>query len=137
VAPGAVNFLFSGCFSTADSRFGVLLATLWKAVRDKGYGYKDRTGGSDGVIRVRLTGGAAGKSKLQLVGKGVNLSRLTTLSPAQFLSNSTGVTAQLREINGACCETAVAREQVAKNNGKTFWNSQSAVEIAVDHRHGK
>jgi glucose/arabinose dehydrogenase len=45
----------------------------WKALSTKGYTFKDRNAGGDGVFRARLQGGADGKSRLLVKAKGANL----------------------------------------------------------------
>ncbi len=91
--------------------------TLWSSKGTKGYQLKDPGGTNDGVTKVKLSGGAAGKSKLQMKGKGAGLPMPVPVSATQFFDNLSGVTAQLREVNGDCYETAFTPAQVIKNDG--------------------
>ena len=95
-------------------------STLWRAVTDRGYRYKDRDGTSAGVTGAKLLGGAAGFSKLFVKGKGVNLALPAAVSGTQFLNNTSGVTAQLHESNGDCYESAFTTIQTIKNDGRQF-----------------
>jgi hypothetical protein len=47
--------------------------TLWSAISDKGYKYKDKDATNSGVTKSQLKAGAAGKSKVQLGGAGTAL----------------------------------------------------------------
>jgi hypothetical protein len=46
----------------------------WKAAGSKGYRYKDKAGGSDGLTLLKLKSGTAGKAKVLAKAKGDNLS---------------------------------------------------------------
>ncbi len=108
--------IYDGAVLKLEVRVGPS-ATLWKAVGTKGFLFSDSAGASDGVAKAKLLGGAAGKSKLQVKGSGTNLPMPTPVSGTQFFTNLSGVTAQLREANGECYETAFTPAQVIKNDG--------------------
>jgi len=95
-------------------------ATLWATAGGNGFSYKDAAGSSDGVTTVKLLGGEAGASRLQVKGRGTNLPMPAPLSGTQFFDATTAVTAQLREVNGDCYETAFSPAEVIKNDGTQF-----------------
>jgi hypothetical protein len=75
----------------------------WKAISTKGYRYKDKNKGNDGVLVMILKGNASpGKSKIVLKGKDGNLP-----IPALPLDDSVSVTAQLHRADGPQCWQAV------------------------------
>ncbi len=94
--------------------------TLWIPVGSKGYKYTDPTGTSAGVTKMKLLGGTAGKSKLQVKGKGTNLPMPTPVSGTRFFAQTIAVTAQLREVNGDCYETAFTDADTTKNDGTQY-----------------
>jgi hypothetical protein len=94
--------------------------TLWSPIGGKGHKYKDAAGTSHGVTKMKLLGGDAGKSKLQLKGKGTNLPMPTPVSGSRFFAQTTAVTAQLREANGDCYETAFTDADTKKNDGTQY-----------------
>ena len=76
-------------------------ASLWSAVRDVGYQYRDKTASHDGMRQILVKGGAAGKSKIIVQGKGAALSDLTLPLPP-----ATGIRVQLaNESSGVCWES--------------------------------
>ena len=65
--------IYSGATEDLVSQAVVPSGTLWKAISNKGYKYKDKFGTSDGVTKVVLKGKGANKSKALVKGKGVNV----------------------------------------------------------------
>ena len=94
--------------------------TQWIPVGSKGYKFTDLTGTSAGVTKIKLLGGDLGKSKLQVKGKGTNLPMPTPVSGTRFFAQTIAVTAQLREVNGDCYETAFTDAETTKNDGAQY-----------------
>ncbi len=71
-------------------------ATLWKAIKQKGFKYEDKTNAVNGVGAAVLKAGKTGKAKAVMKGKGASLPDLaldSLLTPirAQLINSSTGV----------------------------------------------
>ena len=76
-------------------------ATLWSAVDQKGFKYKDKAASHDGINRILVRGGIAGKSKVIVKGKGTLLG-----DPTRPSSPATGIRVQLtNEATGVCWES--------------------------------
>jgi hypothetical protein len=91
----------------------------WKAIRTKGYKYKDNALTNDGVKSALLKGGADGKSKIILKAQNGNLPL-----PALPLDDSTTVTLQLhRDDSSSCWETVFAGP--AKKNTETLFKAKT------------
>ena len=78
------------------ARGGVCGTTLcWKAVSDKGWSYKNRSGSVDGITKAQLKGGAAGKPQVQVQAKGASLPMPAPVSGTEFFDQDPAVIVQL------------------------------------------
>jgi hypothetical protein len=87
----------------------------WKAISTKGWKYKDKTLGNDGVLKVILKANSAGKSKIVVKGKDGNLP-----VPSLPLDDSVSVTVQLLRSDSATCFEAVYPGPGIKNVSDQF-----------------
>ena len=85
----------SGLVTVSEARVGAD-GVLWDTLSDKGYKYKDSTGGQAGVQKVLLKGGTQGHAKELVKGKGAGLpdpahGSLPFPVRAQLLNSDTGI----------------------------------------------
>ena len=93
----------------------------WKAVSDKGWGYKNTNGNADGVSKVQLKGGAAGKPQVQVQGKGATLPLPAPTSGIEFFDQDPAVIVQLHSSSPAnCWSSTFGGQSTKKNDGGQF-----------------
>lgn len=73
--------------------------------QDKGWSYKNKTGNSAGITKVRFNSGAAGKPLIQVTGKGANLTSVlpAPISAEEFFDQDPSVTVQLYSSDSGLC----------------------------------
>jgi hypothetical protein len=94
----------------------------WKALggappSGKGYKYKDKALGADGVLQILYKGGAAGKSKALIKGSGAGL----PANMAAALQSSTNATVQLRGSDAPQCLSVTVTN--VKKHDPTFFKA--------------
>lgn len=77
----------------------------WKALKTKGWKYKDKAGANGGITKIKLKAGAAGKSKVLVKAKGAAIPLPAPISGTEFFDQDTTVRVQLFSSAGACWDS--------------------------------
>ncbi len=112
-----------GGTSSIAARLEVDPGSNWTSRDPKGWNYKDKTGASDGVVKVQLGSGAAGRSKIKLQAKGAAIPMPMPLSATEFFDLSPTVTVQLHNDENSVCwssEFSTASKNVANKFAAKF-----------------
>lgn len=92
----------------------------WKANKETGWKYQDKTAASDGITKMLVAGGAAGKSKIQLQAannaKKEQLAMPTGIAAA--LQSATNVTLQVRASDAQCFSVLI--DEIKKQEADAF-----------------
>jgi hypothetical protein len=104
-----------GLLLQSDAPAGGVCGTkpCWKALRIKGFGYKDPLHTPTGADKVLLKAGLAGKAKSHFKAKGDNI-------PTFSLPLSLPVTAQIQSENGQCWAATFSAAGMSKNDTAQF-----------------
>ena len=111
-------------FEVSPDSLGSLCAAppCWTSKGDRGFRYKDSTGGAQGIKVAVLKPGADGKAKIVVRGGGAALP-LPVPTATEFLNQDTAVTVQL--VNGVGkCWTANFVQPALKNDPQKFRDKQ-------------
>ena len=93
----------------------------WKAISDKGWSYKNKTGSAAGITKVKFKSGAAGKPSLFVAGRGAALPLPAPVSATEFFDQDSSVTVQLHGSAPAMCwSSTFAPSATKKNDAATF-----------------
>ncbi len=93
----------------------------WKANKDKGWGYKNKTGNESGITKVAFKGGEAAKPSLQVAGKGASLVLPAPRGGTEYLDLDTRVVVQFHASSPAnCWQSIFSLTGLKKNDGETF-----------------
>ncbi len=97
------------------ARIDIPTGSGWRAVGAKGFKFKDRGAGGDGVYKVMIKTGPSGKTKAMLAAKGENLPLPGPVSATRYFEMDPKVRAQLINDNGMCwsVELGSARRNTA------------------------
>ncbi len=87
----------------------------WAASGTKGFKYKDKAGGADGITKIGMKQGI-GKAKIGIKGKGANL-RMPASLP---LTNAIAATVQLFKLDGPECWQTTFDAPASKNDSSAF-----------------
>jgi len=88
----------------------------WKALRNKGWAYKNAPRNADGLTKLQLKGGLAGKPQVQVQGKGASLSLPTPVSSTKVLNQDPAVIVQLQRTDAPGCWSSTFDGSSTKNN---------------------
>src|SRR5262249_27131858 len=100
----------------------------WKAVRDLGWAYKNRTGNVYGITKVQLKGGTAGKPQVQVQAKGSSFPMPVPISASEFFDQDPAVIVQLHSSSPAACWSSIFDGSTTKkNDGVEFKANQNGV----------
>ncbi|HYD50207.1 MAG TPA: hypothetical protein VEB21_17750 [Terriglobales bacterium] len=93
----------------------------WKAVRERGWSFRDKSGSQQGLIKLNFKGGIAGKPSLTVAAKGANLPLPEPALPGRYFDQDAAVTIQLHDTTlDRCWSSSFDTTDTKKNDGVQF-----------------
>ena len=127
-SPAYTLCLYDQTGSVSSLKMGMSLAAggicsgdkpCWKALSDKGWAYKNKTGNDDGLTQLKFKGGDPGRPSLQVSGKGASLPLPAPFGPTELFDQDTEVVIQLHASDPDACWSSTFLTH-KKNDGESF-----------------